>query len=185
MKLPSAAVSCRQLRRVLLTSNRTPYAHPSGPWMSSKLKPSIQTHLSTFTKGQIFQGFDHKPDAEPVVDGLALEDIVHDDGLFKEKPLEIRIMSPREEPQSHYTSISAVEEDYDQDYDEYNLHMTSFQAYNCTRESLPDLDMVQHEDVQNLEDVKNDWESHPNTFSSDDLSLDIASDEYVPDVEDI
>jgi hypothetical protein len=154
--------------------------------MSSKF--TIQTHLSTFATGQIFQGFDHKPDVEPVVDGLAIEDIVYDDSLFKEKPLEIRIMSPSESPQAHYhyTSISTVEEHYDQDYDEYNLHMSSFQAHNSTRESLPDLDMVQHEDVRNLEDVEDYWESHPDAFSSDqDISLIIASDEYVPDVEDI
>ena len=183
MKLPFVPVYCRQFRRTLLTKTRTPFAHRSRPWMSSKFP--IQTHFSTFTKGQIFQGFDHKPDVEPVVDGLAIEDIVHEDGLFKEKPLEVRIMSPSECQKSHYTSITTVEGHYDQDYDEYNLHMSSCEVYNSTRESLPDLDMVQHEDVRDLKDVEDYWESHPDAFSSDDLSPSIASDEYVPDVEDI
>jgi hypothetical protein len=180
MKLSFAALSCRQLRRALLTATRTPRCRP-------RIMLSTQKHFTTaFTADHTFQGFGHTtPEVEPVVDGLSDDDILYQDSNFEKKPIEKRFQSPSNGSTFHHSEIATVEEHYDQDYDEYTLHMSSFQAYNSTRESLPNLDMLQPGDVRNLKDVEEYWESHPNAFEEEDLELTIASNEYVPDVKDI
>jgi hypothetical protein len=186
MKLSFAAFSCRQLRRALLTANRTPHGRP-------RIMISMSTQkrfTTTFTADQTFQGFDHTtPEVQPVVDGLSDDDILHQDTSFAKTPIEKRIQSPSEGSSTcsiHYSEImSSVEENYDQDYDEYTLHMSSFQAYNSTRESLPDLDTLQHGDVRNLEEVEEYWESNPNAFHGEQLAPIFNSNGPVPDVEDI
>jgi hypothetical protein len=181
MKLSFVALSCRQMRRALLTANRSPHLRP---WILF----SHKRFTTAFNTDQAFQGFNHTtPELEPVVDGLSDDDISYPGTFFEEKAIEKRIQSPSQGSASiHYSGImTRVEEHYDQDYDEYNLHMSSFHAYNSTRESLPDLDILQHGDVRNLEDVEEYWESNPHVFEEEHIAPMITSDGPVPDVKDI
>ena len=142
-------------------------------------------HPHAFSSDIQFPGILEEPvDVAPVIEDAMEDDIVHEDELFKEEHVAVqRIMSPTE------ASYSVVEEEtthFDQDYDRYTLHMSTHQAYNTTQEYLPpELGLLDPDDVRNLEEVQNFWESHPDAYN-DDLppASRVVSDEFPPDVED-
>ena len=138
---------------------------------------------TTSYSGQAFRDFHEAPEVESVIEDARLEDIIQDNRF--EKPVEVRIMSPSESFESSFSTISEVEEHYDQDYDEYTLHMSSFESSNTTYESLPGLDRLQHEDVLNVQDVQNYWEAQDEApFLDELLSFGVIEGAAPPEVED-
>lgn len=128
-------------------------------------------------------------DVQPVIEDVMDDDIVDETKMFDyyERNVQMRTMSPES---ASYSSITPVEEEskhFDQDYDQYTLHMSTFQAYNTTHEESPhDLGLLEYDDVVDLEVVENYWEQHPEAF---DETLPTANtmerDDFAPDVEDI
>lgn len=123
------------------------------------------------------------PDVAPVIEDAMEEDIMGDN-VYGDQVVNRRIMSPSA---ASYSSIEVDANPFDQDYDQYSLHMSTFQAYNTTHEELPtELGLLEPDDVMNLEVVESYWENHENAFD-DELppvhSMD--GEEFAPDVEDI
>jgi hypothetical protein len=124
-------------------------------------------------------------DPQPVYEDVVDEDIADETVPFDNsyRNVQMRTMSPSE---TTFTSVTQERTDFDQDYDQYSLHMSAFQAYNTTHEELPhDLGLLEHEDVIDLNIVENYWERHPDAYSND-LPTANSPDgnEFPPDVED-
>jgi hypothetical protein len=179
MKLALLYRCSRQLGRAALPRmNRITFARQLA------LFPKL--HAKAFSTDLNFPGiFEESLDVAPVIEDAMEDDIVGDDELFREEHVAVqRIMSPTE---ASFTVVDEESNHFDQDYDQYTLHMSTFQAYNTTQEYLqPELGLLDPEDVSNLEEVENYWESHPDAYS-DDLPPPsaVGSDEFAPDVEDI
>lgn len=190
MKPSTLSRPSRQLLRVVqLNLNRTPpFAHLWVPSMIPTL--GLQCHSATtlsYSTGPSFSGFFEPPiDVAPIVEEAREEDL-NNELLSKEEPLVVRVMSPTESSLYSTTMTTVVEghyeQVYDQDYDRDNLHMSAFQAYNTTSESLENLEMTQHEDVINLGLLENYWEAHPTAFS-DQLPTVKMTHGHIADVQD-
>lgn len=192
MKPSTLSRSSRQLRRVVQRSmKRTPpFGHVWRPSTSPTLGLQYRSATTlSYSTGPSFSGFYEPPiDVAPVVEDAREED-VNNEVLSKEEPRVVRIMSPTESSlySTTMTTATVVEENYeqvyDQDYDRDNLHMSSFQAYNTTYESLENLEMTQHDDVINLGLLEKYWEAHPTAFSDQLPTVEMAHG-HIPDVKD-
>lgn len=125
------------------------------------------------------------PEVAPVMEDAMDDDILGESELFQQQDhVEVRIQSPSS---ASYSSVEVESNPFDQDYDQYSLHMSTFQAYNTTHEDLPpELGNLEPEDVMNLEVVQNWWETHPNAYTDELPAVSgMAGEEFAPDVEDI
>lgn len=126
--------------------------------------------------------FEAQPVDEDVVEGDIVDENLHLDNNYRN--VQMRTMSPSE---ATFSSESQERTYFDQDYDQYSLHMSAFQAYNTTHEDSPhDLGLLEYDDVMDLDVVENYWERHPDAYSSDELPTVNTpdGDEFAPDVED-
>jgi len=169
--------SCRQVgRRALPKVNRITLTRTFSP----------KIHANTFSTLHFPEllEVEHR-DVQPVIEDVAVDDIVEEPALFKEDHVEVRVMSPSA---ASYSSVEIESNPFDQDYDQYSLHMSTFEAYNTTHEDLPpELGVLEPDDVMNLDVVENYWEHHPSAYSDElpPVNASVGGEEFAPDVEDI
>lgn len=165
--------SCRQLGGRLLREN------------APKSVPNAVRAMSSHTQLAIPGiGF---AEAQPVMEDATDDDIIPENELYQQQGnVARRIMTPSGASYSS-VDVDSYASPFDQDYDQYSLHMSTFQAYNTTHEDLPhDLGVLEPEDVMNLEVVERYWETHPKAFKEDLPSVHhMEGEEFAPDVEDI
>lgn len=176
--------SCRQLGRRTVSS----VSRSNALWRA--LPPRI--YANSFSTQLSFPDILEEPiNVQPVMEDVTDEDIVDETTLFNayDRNVQVRIMSPS---QASYSSVTPTQEEssrFDQDYDQYSLHMSTFQAYNTTHEDSPhDLGLLEYDDVVDLNVVENYWEQHPEAYSDDEAlppMSTLGGDEFAPDVEDI
>lgn len=164
------------------------FGHRALPALNRNALARAKIYANAFSTQLSFPDILEQPvDVQPVLEDVHFDDIVDDTKRFdnNERNMQVRIMSPSE------ATFSSIEQDesrqFDQDYDQYSLHMSMFQAYNMTHEESPhDLGLLEHEDVMNLNVVENYWERHPDAYSDELPPVSpLGGEEFAPDVEDI
>lgn len=181
MTLALLSRSCRQFgRRALPQFRRIALARTFPPMM---------IHANTLSSLHFPDILEVEPlgDVPPVVEDVVFDDVVEEPERFQEDHVEIRVQTPNA---SSYSSVEVESNPFDQDYDQYSLHMSTFQAYNTTHEELPpELGLLEPDDVMNLQTVENYWEHHPDAYSEElphvHTPLDEETESFTPDVEDV
>lgn len=104
--------------------------------------------------------------AEHLDDDFLDSEEMHD---TNEQPRHYHTMSATR-TMSSASSSSVKRVQYDEDYDEYTLHMTPTQTTSCN-ESFENLEMIHHDDVFDVRETRREWDSSRGEGNEEDSDM--------------